>query len=913
MKNTKIVISILLVLCMIIPVMAFTGCTASESEGYITPMNEEPLFNFDESKTFVRKDADPSKDTTFYLVEENDNYAFYFSKDILEIALVSKATGEVWYSNPSQSEREVGIKSEMSSQITLYYLNKTAGSQKTLESYMDCILNENEESDMRQYYIVNHNGHLRVVYILGQVKPDYIIPTCMTAEQADNYIQKLKDGGMLAVSKLISGGNVYSKITPTVWASYPEDRRTELLAIAPNMEDFIKKDETVYIIGETTKWNNGRVMLQLQNALVSVGMTLEERDEINEKFGVVKENAKTFWIPLDYTLTENGLTASIASEEISFDTNEFAINNINLLQYFGSASDTEKGYMFVPDGSGAIVNFNNGKTNINDAVKVQLYGVDDGLERIQQPFNNQNGYMPVFGIKKANSAMFAIIESGDTNATVIADIAGKNSNVKDRNRCYTQFRLYEYDELSFSNAGKTSRIYQNEINSDDITVSYTILNGDKANYNGMAEYYRNYLINKGVLAKKDYSDVPFNIELVGAYDHDTAFLGVGYSEMKAITTFEQCGELITKLSEAGIKNISVNYKAWANNGLRNSVFNKVKVLNALGGKNGLAKLQELAESLGVNLYFETELMYVYKDTAFDGYSQLTDASRMVTRDIAKHYQYDPISKKSYTKAVSGGVFASSTKYGISNTSTIVAPSALYDAEKSKGYAVKVLDDLTKLGVKGVSLGSMSTDLTGNYKVKDFYDRGEVADTYEAIADLYASKLNVMGKGINSYLLKYVDSIFEISNTSSNFNLADASVPFYQMVIHGSVQYSGEPINLNGDAHTVYLQAIETGAGLYYRWCYEDNAAVQDLVFKGMYSLSYASWFDSAVAMYKEYNDLLAETSGAFMVKHEALNEKVNKVTYSNGVTVYVNYGETDYTAADGTLVEAQNFAKGSEK
>ena len=500
----KKIISALLIVLLILPVLAFTGCVSEEDEGYITPTNTDPLFEFDENgKTLVREDEDPTKNTTFYLVDENNNYEFYFSEGILEFALVSKKTGEVWFSNPTPSERNNGIRSEMSSQITMFYLNKTDGSQKTLESYLDCVMNLDEESELKPYYVVNHDGHLRVIYILGQIKPDYIVPTCIDGETAEQYIETLKNTpGYLATSKYISSGSLYSKITPSTWASYPSDRRDELKAIAPNIEDFINDGQTVYIMGDQTKWHNRQVMLQMQEGFTEViGMTLEDRDAMNEKFGVEIEAAKNFWIPLDYQLTENGLNVSIANEEIQYDKNTFAIASINLLQYFGSASRTESGYMFVPDGSGAIINFNNGKTNISDAVKVQLYGLDQGREREQRPFDNQNAYLPVFGIKKENSALFAIIESGDAGATITADIAGKSTKVIDRNRCYPSFKLCEYEELTFSTTQKTSRIYQNQMSSFDISVSYTLLEGDKANYSGMAEYYRNYLLEKNVLSQ----------------------------------------------------------------------------------------------------------------------------------------------------------------------------------------------------------------------------------------------------------------------------------------------------------------------------------------------------------------------------------------------------------------------------
>ena len=145
-----------------------------------------------------------------------------------------------------------------------------------------------------------------------------------------------------------------------------------------------------------------------------------------------------------------------------------------------------------------------------------------------------------------------------------------------------------------------------------------------------------------------------------------------------------------------------------------------------------------------------------------------------------------------------------------------------------------------------------------------------------------------------------------------FNLADLSIPFYQMVIHGSIEYSGEPINLNGDTRNTFLQAVEAGSGMYYRWCYAPNGEVQDLLFDGMYSLGYESWFDDAVAMYKEYNELLASTAGQYLVKHENVAENVNRITYEDGTTVYINYNSYDYTAPDGTVVKAESFAKGGK-
>lgn len=910
----KRLIAILLVLVLILPVLSFTGCADKDSEIFIMPTfdNEGPAYKFDENvKTHVRADvlthkvnetADTKyelKDTIFKLVDENNLYEFYFCEETLEVALKSKATGEFWYSNPAPSERDAGVKIDMASQLTLFFLNKKDGSQKTYYSYQDCINKSNPDDNEYQYYVTTKDGNLRVIYIIGQVKPQYVIPTCLEGEMALEIAEKFKASKEhRKISPFITNGSLYAKVTPEVWNGWTIDARQEYLKVAPLMEDYIKDGKTVYIIKDLTKFHNKQLMLKVQAAFIeAAGMTMEDRNEINASFGYEEEPAISFWIPVDYELTATGLKATIPNSEIKYDTESLSLVSIDFLKYFGSASKQEEGYMFVPDGSGAIVNFNNGKTNITSDIRVQLYGLDDGRETLTKPYATEGAYLPVFGIKRANTAMFAVIESGDTNATVIADIAGKNATSVDRNRCYTSFKMNEYEELQFKNQGKKSKIYQQYMNSADLSIHYTILEGEKANYNGMAEYYRNYLIDKNVLSKKDFKDVPFNIELVGAYDHDTAFLGVPYKETKAITTFEECKAMLAKLNEAGITNVSVNYKGWANGGLRNTVFNKVKVLKELGGKKGLEDLLAYAEQIGVNLYLEAELAFVYNNSMFSGYSELTKASRLVTRNVAYHYQYlDDWNTAAHDNAAS-----------------IVSPTVIYDIDaedNSKSFSMKVLNDLNKLNVKGVSLGSLGYNLPGNYKIKDFSDREKVSKIYAEVAKQFGESMSVMTKGTNYYMLPYVDNIFEISNTSSKFNLADISIPFYQMVIHGSVQYSGDPINLDGDTRQVFLQSVEAGSGMYYRWCYASNDEVQDLWFEGMYSLSYESWIDQAIEMYKEYNDLLKSTAGEFMTNHEIVAEDVVKVTYSNGTVVYVNYNTYDYTAQDGTIVKAESFVKG---
>lgn len=918
------IISGLLVLVLLLPLVLVTGCSSTDKESFTLPSTEDLQdYVFNESKKITRTQVKTETVTKtvkqgdlyvkveeeeqveytaeYVLAQENTNYALYFNQELLDIALVNKQTGETWYSNPGPADRDPdyakGLMSEMNSQLQIFYLNKTDSSQGFKNTYTDCIVEEQNKdeaekanSTTKQYYVVNHDGALRVIYILGKVRKEFAVPMVIEKEVMDDLVEQLKaDGRGGDASRLKSAYTII--MDKKAWDKATPDRQNQVTDLAPMAEDYIvNQDKTLCFIVDDTVKNNPTFMAQIEQIFVDyLGYDLEKRDAQNEIYGVQPDVPDVFWIPLDYKLEDDGLKVSISSDEIAYNDSIYEISTIDVLKYFGAGDRDEDGYMFVPDGSGAIINFNNGKTQIDDAVKVPVYGLDEGRERNQQPFINQQGYLPVFGIKKEKSALFAIMESGASVATVVADISGKSTTDVDKNIVYPSYKLVDFQALSTVMSTMTLRVYQEKRMMSDIEIKYTILPEEKADYSGMAEFYRNYLYEKGILEKSELpSEIPFNLELVGGCSEKTAFLGISYQKMYALTTFDQAKEIIDQLIDKGIKNISINYKGWANNGLRNSTFNKIDVLSQLGGKNGLQELMAYGAEKGVTIYPEAELLYVYKDTLFDGYNALIDTSRMINRENNEHVQYDIVTQRADL---------SSSK----NKANLIGPTKL------KITSANVLQSYKDLGLDNISLGALSTNLSSNNKLQDFWDREMVMNAYTEIAESYTdSGLHLMGKGVNSYMLGSVERIYEISNTSSNFVLADASVPFYQMVIHGAIQYSGEAINLNGDPQTVFLQAVEAGSGLYYRWAYANNDELKDIEFAGMYSLNYKSWLDQAAEMYIKYNDLLGATANVEMLRHDILATGVTRVTYADGTLVYVNYNTDDYTV-DGVTIPAEDF------
>ena len=73
-----------------------------------------------------------------------------------------------------------------------------------------------------------------------------------------------------------------------------------------------------------------------------------------------------------------------------------------------------------------------------------------------------------------------------------------------------------------------------------------------------------------------------------------------------------------------------------------------------------------------------------------------------------------------------------------------------------------------------------------------------------------------------------------------------------------------------------------------------------------YATTYEVWKEEAVEVYGQINEALKYVSGATMINHEILDNAVRKVTYDNGVVIYINYSE-DAQKADGLEIPAMSY------
>jgi len=157
-----------------------------------------------------------------------------------------------------------------------------------------------------------------------------------------------------------------------------------------------------------------------------------------------------------------------------------------------------------------------------------------------------------------------------------------------------------------------------------------------------------------------------------------------------------------------------------------------------------------------------------------------------------------------------------------------------------------------------------------------------------------------------YLLGRIDEIHQIPMDSSNFVYLDETVPFYQIVIHGVIPYTGKPSNLRNDGKVEFLKAIEYGAGPSFELTYKPTDHLKRTMEDRLFSSDYAYWFNRSVEEYEEFRKLEESIGGELITNHEQLAKNVYKTTYENGTQVIVNYNRKA-KSVDGHTIEGQNY------
>lgn len=801
------------------------------------------------------------------LVAENQFLAMYFNPQTTEVAIKDKSSGAMWYTNPPDREQDTiatgANKKELGSQLTITYYTPTAQKQ-TMDNFNYSIANQ-------QFKASKIENGVKIVYTIGTVQKVLLVPQAISAERFEQISAKVtneSDKGVLKRRyKLISLKDIQDEgEKKDMLQKYPSLEQHDIYELRPNLNDL--------------------VLQQLDNIFRSAGYTIDDlnKDNVENNVPPKEANKDVFTVPLQYQLDGKDLVVTIPTNEIKYDAS-YPLTQIKVLEFFGSGNSTDKGYMLVPDGSGALIYMNNGKSQSRPYMS-QMYGMDRAIKQEERFEKAEQPYLPVFGIKKGDNAVFGIIEGGSAFASVIAEVSGR---INSYNTACVEFTTLFNDTIDLTAMAGNNLVmaYQPRMYQGDFKIRYSFLSGQDADYVGMAKLYRNYLIEHGVLKKQAReAQLPFYLELVGAIDKVMPIAGMPIDAIQPLTTYDQAGQIINEVMDAGISNIKVKYTGWFNGGIRHSLPDDINLQRQLGGRRAFERLVNFADKNGIELYPSVSFEYAYRDKLFDSFIPRSDAARFLDREVALVYDFDPATNM------------------FDNTKD---PYYIINPSKISSIVSSFLKDYKKLGIKGLALETMGKDLNSNFRENKLVDREQAKDIMaKQMQAISQSGISIMANGVNDYALPYTSYILNMPMDSSGYNICDESIPFYEIVVHGYVGYAGEPINLAGDYNRAVLKAAETGSGVYFEWIYGDNSLVKDSDYNYLFSVNYKSWLGKAVELYNRLNSALADVQDKEIIDHKKLSDDVYEVTFEGGKSVVVNYS-TAPVSLNGVIVEPESY------
>ena len=574
-------------------------------------------------------------------------------------------------------------------------------------------------------------------------------------------------------------------------------------------------------------------------------------------------------------LDGGGIILSVDDKTIR-EEKDFKLATVSFLPFFGSSLNNEtEGYFLLPDGSGALMPFK-GKGSYLTGYKSRVYGDDYAIDSLQSlndlKATRTNDFLvpggivrlPVFGAVHGirQNAYFADIGSGAEYASIEATPSGV---VTEYNWICGKFIYRQKYVQPISQKGTGVNIEQKTPNAVNPEITYTFLTGEHADYAGMAACYRDKLkLQKLPVGARD---IPLRLDFLAA-DIEKYFIGQG---TKTVTSLKFIENAVKELNDAGIARQEVTLKGWQPGGLNGH--SKIKSHNSTvyGGFSKLSGLKDYLAERGGGLSF-----FISPFSAKEPQLNLRKGTGIsLSQSIIKMTRDDPL------------VYLRDTYF--------IKPGIGMGVLKGQAEALK------KAGFDSVTVDDFGSLLYGEYQNGAFQSRTEVMKRQ-------AEALKELGVNVSLYSPNaYMTGMKTIENTpmsGSQYLFESDSVPFYQLVMSGSVELIAPYANQSFFSRLDILKHIDYNTYPSFILTEIDNTELRNTGSFELHSTRFGNWKDTIADTYKEINGVLKNVYGQRMINREMTGKYTVKVTYETGA-VYVNYGSEPFEAG-GIRIEAQS-------
>ncbi len=600
----------------------------------------------------------------------------------------------------------------------------------------------------------------------------------------------------------------------------------------------------------------------------------ENGARLDYKLGVLKID-----ISIEFSLDKDKLKVVVPEQRIIDGEANYLIS-LDLMPFFGASTDTDEGFYLYPNGPGEIYRFKDIALRRNALKEYVIPYYSEHTVNIDDIWSNYSSnsdikaMVPAFGVSIAGSSFVGVIDQGDAYAALRIVPSGVSVTA---NRIFNNF-VYRKSYGIFGSSiaiGGGSKVFPLAILIDkdkypgDREMSYIFMADQGNEYSTMANTVREHFIERGLLPAERLGgdNAPVFLDILGGIRQKRLF----FYFFKKLTTFDQTAMIVEDLTANGVNDLVINLKGWSRKGLLTAPYN-YPASWILGGKSGISELAKVCEDSAAKLLMDVN--YIDISGKNGGYSLASDAAR-----DPNNYLYS----------------------GADDTKYLMAPDSV--VSKTEGL-LKYLKDT---GISGITFQRIGRLVYSDHSKK------HTSLTEETIAKwktVIGSSKDTFGtaavSGGNIYAASDASFLTEIPERSVAVLFGDETVPFYQMIVHGSLYYTGTQINLFYDSIGQKLKMIEYGYIPYYELTYVSSKELNNTEYNILFSSRYDDWKENIIDLSKELNEKLGSTYGDYMISHKKIGEGIYCVEYSLGTKVYINYNKDDWTNGEITI-EGENY------
>lgn len=260
-----------------------------------------------------------------------------------------------------------------------------------------------------------------------------------------------------------------------------------------------------------------------------------------------------------------------------------------------------------------------------------------------------------------------------------------------------------------------------------------------------------------------------------------------------------------------------------------------------------------------------------------------DAARYINRKLVRLADRDLVTNR--------GLKSGSQRY-------FVSPA------RFRAYAADFFDDLKRrldgTALPGLSYGTAGLCLGGDYSPQRSIDRTESRLLLQQALDGIGKDTSLLFDYGNTYILPYATGLLNAPLYDSQLIAEDETIPFFQMVVHGSIPYAGGAENLAADNREAYLRGIEYGAAPYAVFITREDSLLNHTKWQTtLFSVSSGTRLSGFAARIRETEAIRRETQNKRITAHTGCPTRCSARPMRAAYRVYVIM-ETKRPKSEGT-------------